>query len=1238
MLKFLKSRNRKSRNRSRRNRSRAAARLEHLENRQLLAADVMAPEEYRLNAEELASDSVIVQFRADTPMSVSAMDSVVALAGEMGHSLGRDGLYEVMVDPGMTPREAIAILNENPMVQYASPNFLVSAAATPNDPLFGDQWGLNNTGQTGGVVDADIDATEGWDIATDAGSVVVAIIDSGVDYNHPDLVNNIWTNAGEIDGDGIDNDGNGFVDDVYGWDFFSNDNDPMDENFHGTHVAGIVGAEGNNGIGVAGTAWDVQLMSLRFLGPNGTGSLAGALRAINYANDMGADIANNSWGGGGFSQALQDAITDFTDRGGIFTAAAGNHGRNNDEQNYFPANYDGVIAVANSTDDDVRRRDSGFGVNSVEIAAPGDNILSTFPTNNGSYNSIGGTSMATPMVSGALAILMEQFPNELPEQLVERMMMSTDDVMRDVTTYGRLNLRNALEFQRDNPLPIANDDDAVTDEDVSVVVDVLANDFDPEGQAIFVTDVRTGQGAVAVVNDDGTVTFTPAPDANGETIFRYTISDGNGGLASANVTVTVNAVNDAPRPSDFSDNVNTGRTLTISDAVLLNQAFDVEGDAMSIDGFGDAANGTVEVLDGAVRYTPNQGFVGNDSFEFRITDGQNAGAAMVLVTVNNADTPEALNDTFTVLEDVQTDLDVLANDTDPNGDRLRIVDVSNPDRGRTFIRGSRSVVYTSDRDLNGPDSFTYTVRDTAGNEDTATVNVNVLPVNDAPIANLNFARISEGSRVGRQLVLLNDNDPDGDDFTITSVTQGQNGRVILHENDTISYIPEQDFFGEDEYTYTITDVHGLSDTASVFITVRPVQDPPRASDDRAEANGTTPVVIDVLANDVDVDGDDLVVTFVSNPDNGTAVLNADGTVTYTADAQFRGLDSFNYRISDGNGGISSATVLVTVTQDTNDDPNAVDDTVRTDFEQALTIPVADLLENDSDPNSDDLSVIAVGDAANGNVVLSGDEVRYTPNAGFEGTDTFTYTISDGQGGTATATVSVVVAPQNNSAPVAVNDLLTTEFEQPIVITHAEMLANDFDPDQDIIRVVGAGSARNGTLTSSRGAFTFTPDAGFSGQTQFAYRISDGELTDLGFVLINVNEPANNDPVANDDSATVNEDESIVIDVLANDSDVDGDNLSIGSVTDPTNGTARINADGTVTYTPDTNYSGSDSFRYSLQDGNGGNATGTVNVTITPVNDAPTAVDDFFNSDFGERLDIDFADVLANDTDIDGDDL
>ena len=366
---------------------------------------------------------------------------------------------------------AVAALNARADVEYAEPNFIQYTRATPNDPLFSNMYGLHNTGQFipgigTGTADADIDAPEAWDLTTGSSSVVIGIIDTGVDLSHPDLAANAWVNPGDPV-NGVDDDGNGRVDDTNGWDFHNNDRtvfDNADIDAHGTHVAGTIGAVGNNGVGVTGINWQVKLMSLKFLGTAaGSGSTANAIAAMDYAIGMknrGVNIRalNNSWGGAGTTpSSLFDAITRLNNAGILFIAAAGNDGTDDDDFPHTPAiaNVPNVIAVARSNQFDNRSLTSGFGPRTVHVAAPGNLIMSTTPDN--TYSFFSGTSMSTPHVTGVAGLILARHPTISTARLKAALIYSGDafNGSADVFTRRRLNAHKALvnSDETDNTAP-----------------------------------------------------------------------------------------------------------------------------------------------------------------------------------------------------------------------------------------------------------------------------------------------------------------------------------------------------------------------------------------------------------------------------------------------------------------------------------------------------------------------------------------------------------------------------------------------------------------------------------------------------------------------------------------------------------------------------------------------------------------------------------------------------------------
>ena len=360
------------------------------------------------------------------------------------------------------------ILNSRDDVEYVEANTIMKINRVPNDADFSKQYGMHNTGVGGGISGADIDAVRAWDVSTGSKNVLVGVIDTGVDYSHPDIAPNYWTNPGEsgLDADGrdkssngVDDDGNGYVDDFRGWDFVNNDNDPFDDHAHGTHCAGVIGARGDDGVGVAGVNWNVSIVGIKFLSGSGSGSLEDAVKSIEYGTTIGANLTSNSWGGGGYSPTMFDAIKAAHERGILFVAAAGNDSNNNDSRPSYPATYDvgNVISVAASDNKDQMAYFSNSGIRTVHVAAPGVDVWSAVP--NRGYQKMSGTSMATPHVAGLVALVQSAIPEATHEQVRARIINGVDrsDYWASrVASGGRINAFNSLETDTVPPSPVSD--------------------------------------------------------------------------------------------------------------------------------------------------------------------------------------------------------------------------------------------------------------------------------------------------------------------------------------------------------------------------------------------------------------------------------------------------------------------------------------------------------------------------------------------------------------------------------------------------------------------------------------------------------------------------------------------------------------------------------------------------------------------------------------------------------------
>ena len=376
----------------------------------------------------------------------------------------RSGNFVVLNTNNKSLTDLIAKLNLDPAIEYAEPNYIYRAIGFKNpkktqDPKFGKLWGLINTGNNepagsrgnssvSGVAGIDINAINAWKITKGSKKVKIAVIDTGIDYNHPDLKANIWTNQAEANGRaGVDDDGNGYVDDIHGYDFANNDGDPMDGNGHGTHCAGTIAAEHDNNIGVAGVMAEATMVGIKFLTDEGSGDTASAIKAVDYATKLNVDIMSNSWGGGGHSQALKESIERARDAGIVFTAAAGNSATNNDIEPHYPSNYkvDNVISVAANNYNDKLAFFSCYGSKTVHVSAPGRNILSTVPNN--SYDVFSGTSMATPHVSGVIGLYIAEHGRKDVKQIRTELMRSSvygKEYSKKIIAKGRVDAHNFL--------------------------------------------------------------------------------------------------------------------------------------------------------------------------------------------------------------------------------------------------------------------------------------------------------------------------------------------------------------------------------------------------------------------------------------------------------------------------------------------------------------------------------------------------------------------------------------------------------------------------------------------------------------------------------------------------------------------------------------------------------------------------------------------------------------------------
>jgi subtilisin family serine protease len=970
---------------------------------------------------------------------------------EQGYSILKtyntvDAILVKMPEWVADPVEGVAYWSDHPNVVYAEPDYIAYLTALPNDPRFGEMYGLNNTGQTGGQVDADIDAPEAWDLFTGSSETIVAINDTGIDYNHEDLADNMWTNPGEIPADGIDNDGNGYIDDVHGWDAVNGDGDPMDGHSHGTHVAGTVGAKGDNSIGVTGINWDVSLMAVKVCTDGGACPQSAQIEGLDYITTMKSQFdtnivaSNHSYGGYGFSQAIFDAIDAHIDADVLFVAAAGNDSNNNDVLPAYPASYDldGIIAVAASEDNDDMSWFSNYGLVNVDLAAPGGalqgaaqrDILSTVPGD--AYDFFAGTSMASPHVAGVAGLLRGMVPELNVYQARQLILGGVDPIPAlngQVATGGRLNAFNTLSmvetFQIQGLVWADTDADGKVDDTEGGIANwTVFIDYNDDGlldtnEPFAITDA---EGLYAIESYGGPGDYTVAQIVQPKWTQTYPTSGAH--------TVTI------VDGDDIVTDINFGN-LPVPGDVSGVKWHDLDGDGV------------------------------------RDPDEPGMPGVYIYADVDRSGTL-ALGEPAAV-----TDLDgyyVLNNV--PAGNTL-IREVLNPGWLITYPDGGYHELFVE------PDSITPNVD--FGNA--SNVDFGDAPAPYATLAEHGGA--SHGILAGFYLGEMVDAEADGiphDDGTgddlqnmadedgvsfPSALFAGFSGSVdvtvhtgaypagVLHA--WIDFNADGDFedSGEQVVADTVLDdgVHRLTfdvplgaHVGNTFARFRygyeyglgpngaatagevedhmllVLEDKPNAVNDRYEiAQDSSDVPLPVLENDFPSTTGSLAIVEVTQPHRATVEIAADGQsllITPDRAAFSPPNETFTYTIDDGTGKRSTADVTVFIRPDIVQ-AVAIDDVYYVTGAQVGN--EFDVMVNDLPGASGIISLIDVANPAHGTAVIddkgtpgdaTDDVVRYTPGATFENMDQFTYTIAN-LDGEASATITVFETPDPGNQDVEI---------------------------------------------------------------------------------------------------------------------------------------------------------------------------------------------------------------------------
>ncbi|HIF9118558.1 TPA: Ig-like domain-containing protein, partial [Photobacterium damselae] len=767
-----------------------------------------------------------------------------------------------------------------------------------------------------------------------------------------------------------------------------------------------------------------------------------------------------------------------------------------------------------------------------------------------------------------------------------------------------------------NDAPVGEDVSAETQEETAVTGQLTATDVDDDNLT-FKPGSNPENGSVTV-NPDGSWEYVPNPDFNGEDSFTVVVDDGNGGSDTITVTVNVTPVNDAPVGEDVS-------AETQEETAVTGQltATDADGDNLTFKPGTNPENGQVTVnADGSWEYVPNTDFNGEDSFTVVVDDG-NGGTDTITVTVNVTPVNDApVGEDVSAETQEETAVTGQLTATDVDGDNLTFKPGSNPENGSVTINADGSWEYVPNTDFNGEDSFTVVVDDGNGGTDTITVTVNVTPVNDAPVGEDVSAETQEETAVTGQLTAT---DVDGDNLTFKPGTNPENGSVTVNPDGSWEYIPNPDFNGEDRFTVVVDDGNGGTDTITVTVNVTPVNDAPVGDDVSAETQEETAVTGQLTATDVD--GDNLTFKPGTNPENGQVTVNADGSWEYVPNPDFNGEDSFTVVVDDGNGGTDTITVTVNVTP-VNDAPVGEDVSAETQEETAVT---GQLTATDVD--GDNLTFKPGTDPTNGSVTVNSDgSWEYVPNTDFNGEDSFTVVVDDGNGGTDTIMVTVNVTPVNDEAVIGGDDHQSLIETNEVLTTGGTLTATDVDNPDNSFKPQEGVSGQYGQFTiNSQGEWTFVSNGALD-------ELAEGEVVTDHFVVESIDGTqhtitveitgTNEGPQAHDDRVTTKEDNAITLDLLSNDSDVDG-TIQITQIAGVAltggeqeiaveNGQIRVAADGTLTFVPNANYNGDVSFDYQITDNHGATSEATVTIKVMPDNDAPEFDQDSYQFNYDEN--------------------
>ena len=1218
--------------------------------------------------------------------SAQAAGHLAALDLKVKRQVPALGVKLVKLPPGQTVEEALQRISNRHGVEYVEPNYILHISAIQQEEIT-DQWSL-----------AKIQAPAAWATFNDPDKVpvVLAAVDTGIDPTHTDLVGNVWSNAGEIAGNGLDDDGNGFIDDTWGWDFVNNDSDPIDDNLHGTAVSSVM-AGVLDGSGVAGVCPWCKVMPVKVMTDQGIGFLDVVASGITYAADNGAMVINLSLAGPTGAQTLENAINYAWSKGVLVVAGAGNDGAN---APMFPAGYDNAMAIAATGEQDTHACFSNYAQDYISVAAPGENILVALP--NDQYGIGSGTSLSSPLVAGLGGLLLSQVTdrtNITLKSIIESTAVDLSPPGFDAAFgNGRIDaLRAVSNITSQEPPPDG----------------MFSTNGTASGYAHARKLVRDASGTLHVIwhTQDGNlyrIRYATSSD-NGahwdpqEDVYSNPLETYHSALAAdaQNLYVAIPRRSAAGAPYQILFTQKPLASGSWSQAeVLMGGTYD----AVRPDLYLDPTNGKLHLVASSFDNAPllyyrssmDQGETWSEPVtQINPSEGtQSAGANTRYATIHaNGDNIFIASRTlsgalFTYYythtvrstDGGQTWFDqthiasffaLISGEYGLSlagiGDRLYMgYEVGSNLYFRRFDNGVWSTYVTLETgdanninkwptitqapdgsawllwEVNGElfmreyDGSNWAPKEAMGTASYANFKLGTsgdrvewisTQCNGAPFL-LAYDALQLGANNPPQAddqsfstnedtdlpITLTGSDPENNPLTFSVTAQPANG-TLTGTPPYVTYQPDTDYFGPESFTFVANDGSSNSNPATISITVDPVNDPPTANDDSVNTIEDTPVAITLVGDDVE--GSPLTYLVASDPLHGTLTGSAPN-LDYSPDLDYVGPDSFTFTVNDGSLDSTPGIISIQVTA-TNDPPTATNKSVSTNEDTSLLVTLTG-----SDLENDPLTYSITVQPANGTVTGIPPDVTYQPDADYNGPDSFTFVANDGSSNSNPATISITVDPVNDQ-PTANDDSVNTTEDISVAIT----LVGD-DVEEDSLSYSIASDPLHGTLNGSAPNLDYLPDLNYFGPDSFTFAVNDGFLdSDPGTISILVS-AANDPPTANNQSIATDEDTSLPITLTG--SDPDDVILTFSIVTPPSNGTLS-GSPPFMSYQPDPEFNGSDSFTFLANDGTADSSSGTVSITIHAVNDAPLA------NNISDSTEEDTADTWIPDvSDVDGDQM